>query len=309
MNLSAQQTVNVIIDSLIITSSSVSVCISFGMFGFIVYHLIKTRNSPHCVALLLTANMYLALLFTSILSLVEKSCILPKHLYALITSDNGTYCQIRGYLSWVLLCAIYYSNSLQEIYRLCRVIFHTRRSLQSFRLYQMLIIIQWILCCLLVLPAPLLGVFQYSVADYYCQIEYANFRSLLIFTSLAYVIPMNITIGCYIYTMKKIRRGNNNLIQTMTLINAHRDLVVLFRICLLLGLIAIVSIPLIVTYLIYILTGSIPWCSAPIQWLVLSLSITIVTVALGLISPHIWSLLKKHSRRHTAVISVNIRIK
>jgi hypothetical protein len=95
----------------------------------------------------------------------------------------------------------------------------------------------------------------------------------------------------------------------MTQINAHRDLIVLFRICLLLGLIAIVSIPLIVTYLIYILTGSIPWCSAPIQWLVLSLSISIVTVALGLISPHIWSLLKKHSRRHTAVISVNIRIK
>jgi hypothetical protein len=266
MNFSTRQSANVIIDSVIITLSSASVCISFGMFGFIVYHLIKRTNSSQCVALLLTANMYFALLLTSILSFIEKSFILPKHLYALIlTSYDGTYCQIRGYLAWTLLCAIYYSNSLQAIYRLCRIIFHRKRALQSIRLYYILVIIQWIVCCLLVLPAPLLDVFQYSIDDYYCQIEYTNFRSLLIFTSLAYAIPMNITIGCYIYTMKKIRRGNKNFVQTMTQITVNRDLIVLFRICLLLGLIAIVSIPLIITYLIYIFTRSIPWCSAPIQ--------------------------------------------
>jgi hypothetical protein len=50
---------------------------------------------------------------------------------------------------------------------------------------------------------------------------------------------MNISIKCYFYTLGEIRRGNNVLLQTMSPIqrmSARCDLVVLSRICIILGL-------------------------------------------------------------------------
>lgn len=133
---------NIIIDCSILTLSSVSVFISVGIFGFIVYHLIKKRNSPNRVALLLTANIHLALLFSSIMFVDQYARVLPEHLYSLISLNDGIFCQIRGYFHWVAICGIFYSNIFQAIYRLCRVVFYTKKSLQSFEFYQIIIIIQ-----------------------------------------------------------------------------------------------------------------------------------------------------------------------
>jgi hypothetical protein len=204
MNSSTSHISNIIIDCSIIALSSGSICISIGVFGFIIYHLTKTRNSPHRVALLLTANMYFAILLSCILLLKEYARVLPGHLYSLITLNDGIYCQIRVYFLWSSNCAMYYSNTLQSIYRLCRVVFYTKQSLQSFQLYQILIIIQWIICFLVMIPALLLGDFKYLVNDYLCQIDYTNFRSIGVNGTLAYGFPIYATIGCYFYTLKKI---------------------------------------------------------------------------------------------------------
>jgi hypothetical protein len=95
------------------------------------------------------------------------------------------------------------------------------------------------------IPALLLGDFQYLNNDYLCQINYVNVRSILVNGTLAYGIPMYITIGCCIYTWKKMQRENNHLFHTMTRIQqmiARRDLIVLFQICLLIGLLMIIII-------------------------------------------------------------------
>ena len=231
MNSSTQQVTNIILTSSIITLSSISICISTGVLGFIIYHLFKTRNSPNRVVLLLTANMYLALVFSCILTLQQYAHVLPEYLYQLMSLNDGIYCQIRAYFQWVSICGIFYSNSLQSIYRLCRIVFHTKQSLQSFQLYQILIIIQWMICFLIMIPALLLGDFEYLVNDYLCQIDYSNVRSILLYGTLSYSIPMFITAGCYVYTLRNMRRGNNNLIHTMTRIqqmNARRDLNCIF---------------------------------------------------------------------------------
>ncbi len=89
------------------------------------------------------------------------------------------------------------------------------------------------------LPSLLLGYFSYSVDDYNCQNDSTNLRSVFMNGSLVYVIRVNIINGCYFYTLIKMRQENNSLMETMTQIqqiNARRDLVVLFRICVLNGL-------------------------------------------------------------------------
>ena len=69
-----------------------------------------------------------------------------------------------------------------------------------FKLYQILII----------LPTRLLNDFKYLIDDYHYQLEFTSFRSTSLNGTLAYVIPMSIIIGSYIYTLRKIRRDNNN---------------------------------------------------------------------------------------------------
>ncbi|CAF0963939.1 unnamed protein product [Adineta steineri] len=309
MNSSIHQLTNLIIDTSIIVMSSLTICLSFGIFCFILYHLIKRKHSANRVALLLIGNMYLTLLIFCILLLEQYTRVIQGHLYLLISLNDGIYCQFRAYFVLVSICTIFYSNTLQAIYRLCRVVFHTRQSLQSFRLYQILILIQWIICFLMIIPTFVLGDFKYLVDDYHCQIEYQSMRSTLLNGTLAYMIPMNTTIGCYMYTVRKMRQGNNSLIHTMTHIQqvtARRDLIVLFRICILLGLLMAFFIPSTIILSIYNFTGYLPWWSSQIQWLVFITSIMCVTIVLAFISPHIrhlWTIKLFHQRaRNTANI-------
>ncbi|UJR20220.1 hypothetical protein I4U23_023351 [Adineta vaga] len=254
--------------------------------------------------------MYLTLLIFCILLLEQYIRVIHGHIYSLISLDDGIYCRFRAYLVLVSICTIFYSNTLQAMYRLCRVVFYLRPSLQSFQLYQILILIQWIICFLIAIPTFLLDDFKYLNTDYHCQIEFTSIRSTMLNGTLAYVIPMDITIGCYMYTVRKMRQGNNSLIQTMThiqKITARRDLIVLFRICILLGLLMVFYIPSSIILFIYIATGYLPWWSSQIQWLVFSISIICVTIALALISPHVrhlWTMKLFH--RHATKIVGNI---
>ncbi|CAF3605260.1 unnamed protein product [Adineta steineri] len=314
MNSSTRQVPNIIVDSSIIILASIKICISASLFGFITYHTIISKNSPHRVALLLTANVYLSLQLSSILFLEEYICILLGHKYSLASLDNGILCQIRIYLQYVLVSAICYSNALQAIYRLCRIIFYTKKSYQSFQLYQILSIIQWILCFLIMFPSLYFGDFKYSINDYSCQLDYANYRGVFMIGTLSFSIPMTIIVGCNIYTIKKMRRRNNNDIEIMTQLQrmiVQRDLVVLFRLLILLGILMTFGIIPVMIILINIFTGLVPWWSSQIQWLVFNILTTIVSIVLIIISPHFHNLWKKkpshlHCHRHAVVKHVVI---
>jgi len=204
------------------------------MFGLLIYYFLRSRNSQNQIALLLTANIYLALMFFSEMFLNHYARVLPAYLYSFISLNNGIYGQIRDYLHWVLLCPIFYSDLLQVIHRLCRVVFYAKSSYQSLKFYQILIVFQWIFCFLTLIPTLLLGDFRYSNVDYNCQIDGKNLRNAFINCFLTYEISVNFSYYYYVHAWIKMRRGNNSSTQMMTqiqTISSQRDLVVLFRTC------------------------------------------------------------------------------
>ena len=96
---------------------------------------------------------------------------------------------------------------------------------------------------LIMISALLLDNFKYLVNDYLCQNDYANFLSICVNSLLTSGISLYTTIGCYIYTLRKIRSG---IIETMTQIeqiSARRHLIGLFTIYILLGLLMTIYIP------------------------------------------------------------------
>ncbi len=306
------RTENIIIDYFIITLTSINVGISSVLFGLITYHMIKIKNSPNQISLLLTANTYLAILFSCILLLKEYIRILPGHLYSLDSLNDGIYCQIRAYFLWTSYCTIFYSTALQSIYRLCRVVFYTKQSLQSIQLYKLLILIQWILCFLVTIPGLLLGTFKYFDDGYTCQIDFTNLKDLFLNGILAYGLALYTATGCYFYTVRKTRRRSNSLINTMTHIqqaSARRDVIVLYRICMLVGLMMTLTTPLIIGYFTYISSGYLPWWLSQLQSLIFSLIIHIVTIIIVFISPHVRALWRKFFccyHRPTPVLAINV---
>ncbi len=110
-----------------------------------------------------------------------------------------------------------------------------------------------------------------------------------------------------------MRKGNNSLIHTMTHIqrmNARRDLVVLFRICVLLGILLVSSIPGAMAVVISFVFGYTPWWSSEITLLFFTLSTPVVAVVLLVTSPHVLNLWKKHFHLHrpTAITAATVRV-
>ncbi|UJR11265.1 hypothetical protein I4U23_015447 [Adineta vaga] len=302
MNSSTYQLPNILIDCSIITFSAITICISLAILQLILSELIERKNFPHRVASLLTANVYLSLFFFSVLALEQFVRAYLGHRYLIVSLSDGIYCQFRCYLQWVSICGIMYSNTLQGIYRLCRIVFHTKQVLQSFHFYMKMIVIQWILCFTILIPSFFLDGYKYSVENYYCENDYRNIQSTFFNGAFSYSIPLEVTTTCYVYTWMKMHRRDNNLLQTMSRIremSARRDLIVLFRICIIHGLLLVFFTPSVILLFIYIGTGYVPWWSSQVQWLVLSFSIACVSVLLLFVSPYVRELwIKRFHRQH-----------
>lgn len=296
MSSTSEHKFNIAVDLLILILSSVGICSSLSIFCFIFYHIIKRKNSPSRVALLLTANVYFSLTINCFLYIEQFSHVLIFHTYSIDSLTNGFTCQLRAYLQFVAYCSVFYSNALQSVYRLCRVVYHTKSLLQSFKLYRILIIIQWFLCFLFALVIVLLGYFQFLVDYRICIYDLANFPQVCLIGFIAYAIPMNFTIGCYYYTLRSVRQNSNGLLQTMThvqLAGARRDLVVHFRICVLLGLLMICVIPAFISVNTNLIFHYLLWWSYDIHWAFFILTMTTVSWVLLLISPHVRRLWKQ----------------
>lgn len=299
MNFTSQHTTfNLIIDCSILIFSSIGFCSSLFIFMFICHYIIiKRRNSSNRVALLLTANVYLSIILNSIFYLEQFVRIFRFHWHSIEFLRDQTDCQLRAYFQFVAYCGVFYSNTLQSIYRLCRIVYHTRASLQSFKLYRILVLIQWIICCLLSLLISRLGYFPFQIDHQICFYDLSNFGQVVLIGFLAYVIPMNITIGCYYYTLRQVRLNSTNLRSTMTriqLANARRDLLIHFRICVLLGLLLVSMTPAMISVNMYLIARYLAWWSYEIHWLSFILTMSIVSLVLLLISPHVKNLWRQN---------------
>ncbi|UJR20206.1 hypothetical protein I4U23_023337 [Adineta vaga] len=295
MNSSSEYTlITILIDSSTIILSSISLCLAILLFCFIIYHLLKKPRSPHYVALLLINNMFLALILFFILIIDMYGRMLYGHLYLKFPWINQIHCQIQAYLVLVSMGSIFYSNMLQAIYRLCRVIFHTYRFYQSIQFNFVMIIIQWSICFICLLPNVILKDFDYISQEYHCQIQFENIRAVCCAGIVLYGIPIYITVGCYIYTLRRIRNENQirHHLTQIQLVTARRDLIVLFRICILFIFMIIFIIPNFISFFIYLIWKyDVGWLEQ-VQWLFYVLSMTGVTVVLPFISPHISNLWK-----------------
>ncbi|UJR37046.1 hypothetical protein I4U23_029751 [Adineta vaga] len=254
-------------------------CITMIILIFLRVHSLKSN-----VSVLLTCNTYFNSLLVSSIMLVMYSYNLCGNLDSTI-SFEGRWCQIRTYFAHVCFCALYYSFVLQAIFRLFRIVFYKHRILQSFGVFWIAVLIQWIISFLCILPNILLDDFQYLPLEYNCWISFENIRGLLMAIIFIFNNPLSIVFTIYTQIIRYTRRSTQ--IQQHRQNSNKRDLMILKRVVILIFIVVGIGLPTTAIVLIYIITKYVVPFAYHIQGLSISFGVFIASISLVFITPRI----------------------
>jgi len=221
-------------------------------------------------------------------------------LYSNISFDNW-WCYGRAYLLHVGLCLVYHSFLLQAFFRFLRVVLYRYKQLQTFRFIFRLAISQWFIDFLLIIPALILHEFQYISQNYYCQVLYTNLGGLIFVAFIIFYVPMTGIGSIYFYIIYYTRKNNGQAILQNRQRANQRDLVVLRRIIILVGMLLTLGCPSILLWLSYLITGYLNPFIYDCQWLSCALSLSVLPTTMVYLTPQLREFLANRFRRNRRI--------
>ena len=247
---------------------------------------IRRRRELRDIALLLTYNTCFAALLATLAVAVMTSSNLSNGFLAF----NLIFCSIWGLFYDLVQCIIYHSYYLQAFYRLCRVVFYKKRSLLSKSLFLMLIISQWLILILILLPPILFNWYAHLPTESYCLVPYTNLLAECYHIFIIYMIPLICIAVIYIWITTFIRRSS----QTATIRLAAtqrqrniRDLTVIRRIILLISVLFILRFPTIILTIYAVLNHDAYQYTYSIVGLITSLCMIFIGLMMIHITPQL----------------------
>ncbi|UJR09007.1 hypothetical protein I4U23_013255 [Adineta vaga] len=243
---------------------------------------IQNRRDLHDISLVLTYNTS----FAALLTCLAVSIMIISNLSNGFLTFNFNFCCICGLIYDVCQCSIYHSYYLQAFYRLCRVVFYKKKSLLSFSLFLTLIIGQWSLTIVALLPPIFLGWYVHLSTEQYCLVPYTNLGAELYHIIILYMIPIVCITITYVWITSFIRESSRHS-TTMLAINQHqrnlRDLTVIKRIVVLISILIALRGPTVV-FMIY---ASIVGHLYPLTFGIVGLITSVCMIFMGIMLIHI----------------------
>ena len=279
--------IKISLDICILVFSSIG-CLSSSILLLLVYTY-RRRISVNSISILLSCNTYPAILIGSIMMIDMYGHNLYGDLYSNVSFDNW-WCYVRFYFLLVAFSSIYQSYLLQACFHLFRVVFYKLKQLRNHRFIRRLIIFQWSLSFLLILPAFVFNHIEYLSNNYHCQIVFPNLHGLMLVAFPIYFFPMFAILIIYISIICFTRWKTRSMVQRRS---NRRDLVVLRRITILVVLLWFLTFPFMILWLIYVITGYLDPLSYHLQWLTFALSLFILPFASTCLTPQLRRFLKK----------------
>lgn len=238
---------------------------------FIIYiKIIKEREND--VSILLIMNTCLSAFLTSLTAIV----MISSNLFSGFLSRNIDFCYIFGLFYYTFECSIYYSYSLQSVYRLIRVIYYRKRSLLSYNLYRILIIVQWVIAIVLLLPTIFLHWYIIVPGETYCLVAYRNLTGSIYLIIVLYSIPLISIVLIYIAIAKYIRAPT--IIHMRERGRNLRDFTVLKRIVICVLMLIILRFPTIIFILYGVFNGELFFLTYPIVGLVTAICLMLISL-------------------------------
>ncbi|CAF3837937.1 unnamed protein product [Adineta steineri] len=296
-------------DIIILILVSIGSITSIGILSLMFY---RRRQYPINTSSILICNTYLAIIL-SCLTLLDMYAY---NLYGLLHENivvNNWWCYGRIYLLDVGTGSLYFSCLLKACFRLFSIVFYKNKRLQSFQFALQIVILQWIIVFLLLIYPLVLQYYTYTSNLYQCQLPFTNFKAVMSVSTILFFIPMSSIGLIYCYIMYYIKHRTSTLMQQNRERSYQRDVVVLRRIIILVTILAILSSPTIALWMYYIVTNYLAAQIYHIQWLIHSVSLLILSIALVFLNSELQKLLsislRQNRRIQPAIIMQQQRLK
>lgn len=263
--------------------------ISTFVLGNIAYYYNKgQRKSDERVALILSASIYLVI-FTLIMVIISTN--IHTILGDLYGDDfNSFWCIFRGYLLTLLPCALYHLFVIQAFFRLCRIVYFSRRRLQSFRFYVLAVPVQLLFAILFTCPFLVWHSEKYLPNEHYCFLSFAQYYSVVWSAFTSYGNPLLLICLIYLRIVLFIRR-QSSLQRFLVQHRQKRDLVAMRRILITVGFLTVTGLPTAVLVLIYLITGQEHALMYRIIWFSVTVAMLGLSIALIFVSSEVKSLI------------------
>jgi hypothetical protein len=240
------------------------------------------------ISLLLTSDTCLAAFLLCIASCV----MISSNLFYGFLLHNKNFCHAWGLFYDISECSVYYSYCLQAFYRLCRIVFYKKKFLLSYSLYVILIIGQWIVELILLLPPVFIKWYTRLPTEKYCLIPYTYIGPEIYHILLLYFIPLICLIIIYRWIttyMRRISRTPTLIIATTQRFRNQRDLIVIKRILILISILIVLRLPTV----IFMIHGAITGSLYPLTYGIVGLITSVCMILIGIITIYFTSQLRK----------------
>jgi hypothetical protein len=297
--------VNILLNLLTLINAILTILICLSVFLLIIFFHRQSRSVPlllashTCSTLLISAFMLASMATASLLGYMN--IILEQH-------GNTKWCRWRGFFIHGFLCALYDSYILQAGYRLCRVVFYRRKRLHSFPLYSLLVPIESLFGVVSISPVLLRGDVIYLSSEYYCQTPFTNIPAISYVALRLFLLPILFISLVYVYLLRHVRQSNSLTTTTTTMNDNHRkrskqdtrDLVVIRRLLLMLGVLVLLGLPSIIFLSIFMITGHLISITYRIGWLSVSFSLVFLAYMLIQLTNPLRKTVRRIFSRHSS---------
>ncbi|CAF3834675.1 unnamed protein product [Adineta steineri] len=227
----------------------ISIIIFF--FIFIIFAQIIREERASDVSIILVLNTCFTAVSTSFAVVVMVS----SNIFSPFLLINPSVCNVFGLFYDIFECSIYYSYCLQAFYRLCRVIYYKKKILLSYDLYKVLILVQWLVTIILILPTYFLKWYIHLPTEKYCLIPYTNIIGSIYLIVFLYSIPLFTIIMVYVLITRHIR--SPNIIRMQERQRNLRDLTVIKRIIICVLMLVVLRFPTIIFIIYGVVNGGL----------------------------------------------------
>lgn len=273
---------NIILYCFVIIFALIGMFISILVLSVMFFYRSTIKKYP--IEYLLLANSFIAL-FSAAPLFIDMS------IYSIYGNLNpqssfiGFWCRFKSYLLYIHGYVYFYSFLLQAIHRFCRIVYHTRVKLQSFRFYAIISGLLWFNGFWQLLPCLFLGHIDYIVKDFHCQFPPTYLMGSLIGLSIMFLVPYFSTLIFYLCTMCYVRKRSLELGRINRRINIRRDLIIFRHIIIILTFVIFVAIPHVIIPFIYIIFGYLPTWTCSFEWLTTVIALDSVAIIQIFMSP------------------------
>lgn len=288
---------NIILDVIAIVFASIGVLTLIGIAFLLIYY---RRECPINTPIFLICNNYFGIMLCCLFTLFKLGCNLYGDLYDNVNLDNW-WCYASAYGTSVAYYLLYHSYIIQACYRLFHVVFYKNKKLYSFQFMCILIVLQWSLDCIITIPTWLLNHYEYVPNNYYCTTTYLHFNTIAYIGILEYYVPMFSVIAIYFCMIHYMKKKKSTTIQQGRHQENQRDLLVVRRIMILVGVLIALSFPSTVFYFWYVFTGYLYPQVYQLQWITISFVLAILPSVTVFLTPQLRELVGRRFKKDNHV--------